>query len=124
VGVKFTRRLWPPVTHVIDGDVDDARYFLVQDLIYGQQVRRVGFVQGVGAAPHAKPRYNAEGDPYFTDGLRTVLFLSDSLIPMAEIELLDWELPPALKPYWQQPPFLEPDPHQGAATPVANRLPG
>jgi LssY C-terminus len=43
VGVKFTRRLWPPVTHVIDGDVDDARYYLVQDLIYGRQVRRSRF---------------------------------------------------------------------------------
>jgi hypothetical protein len=37
-----------------------------------------------GAAPHATPRYNAEGDPYFTDGLRAVLFLSDSLIPMSD----------------------------------------
>jgi LssY C-terminus len=122
VGVKFTRGLWPPVTHVIDGDVDDARYYLVQDLIYGQQVRRVGFVEGVGAASQEKPRYNAEGDPYFTDGLRTVLFLSDSLIPMSEIELLDWQLPPALKPYWQLPPAMKPHRHHGQVTPVAKSL--
>jgi LssY C-terminus len=107
---------------VIDGDVDDARYYLVQDLIYGQQVRRVGFVEGVGAASQEKPRYNAEGDPYFTDGLRTVLFLSDSLIPMSEIELLDWQLPPALKPYWQLPPAMKPHRHHGQVTPVAKSL--
>jgi LssY C-terminus len=112
VGVKLTGRVWPPITHVIDGDVDDARSYFIQDLIYGQQVRRVGFVEGVGAASYEAPRYNAEGDPYFTDGLRVVLFLSDSLVPMSEIELLDWQLPPAMKPYR----------NDGEVTPVAKSL--
>ena len=38
-------------THVIGPDVDDARYYLVEDLIYGGRVRRIGFVDGVGRHP-------------------------------------------------------------------------
>jgi LssY C-terminus len=122
IGVKLTGRVWPPVTHVIDGDVDDARSYLVEDLIYGRQVRRVGFAKGVGAASYEAPRSNAEGDPYFTDGLRTVVFLSNTLIPMSEIELLDWELPPAMKSYWQLPPVVKPDRRHGVVTPVAKSV--
>jgi LssY C-terminus len=108
--VGLARGHWPPITHVVDGDVDDARYYLVQDLIYGEQVQRVGFVEGVGAASSEAPRYNAEGDPYFTDGLRTVLFLSESLVSMSDIELLDWQLPSVMEPYR----------HGDAGTPAVN----
>jgi LssY C-terminus len=97
VGVKFSGRVWPPTTHVIDPDVDDARFYLMQDLLYGGQVERIGFVGGVGPAPLASPRLNAEGDPYFTDGLRAVVFLSDDFVPFPDIELLHWELPPFIK---------------------------
>jgi LssY C-terminus len=97
VGVKLSGRVWPPTTHVIDPDVDDARFYLLQDLLYGGQVRRVGFVDGVGPAPLASPRLNAEEDPYFTDGLRAVVFLSDEFVPFADIELLDWELPEVMQ---------------------------
>jgi hypothetical protein len=99
VGVKLSGRVWPPTTHVIDPDVDDARFYLVQDLLYGGQVRRIGFVGGVGPAPLASPRLNAEGDPYFTDGLRAVVFLSDDFVPFPDIELLDWELPRFIQPF-------------------------
>jgi hypothetical protein len=97
VGVKFSGRVWPPTTHVIDPDVDDARFYLMQDLLYGGQVERIGFVGGVGPAPLASPRLNAEGDPYFTDGLRAVVFLSDDFVPFPDIKLLHWELPPFIK---------------------------
>jgi LssY C-terminus len=99
VGIKLSGRVWPPTTHVIDPDVDDARSYLLQDLLYGGQVERVGFVDGVGAAPLTEPRLNAEGDPYFTDGLRAVVFLSDDFVPFSEIELLDWELPPFMQSF-------------------------
>jgi hypothetical protein len=41
---------------------------------------------------------------------------------MSEIELLEWQLPPALKPYWQLPPLLKPDRHQGVVAQVAKSL--
>jgi hypothetical protein len=40
------------------------------------------------------PRYNYTLDPYFTDGLRVVLFLTDTPVAYDEIKWLDWELPP------------------------------
>ena len=39
-------------------------------------MERFGFVEGVGAAPPEKPRFNYTGDPYETDGLRAVLWLT------------------------------------------------
>ena len=99
VGVELTGHLWPLTTHVIGPDVDDTRYYLVEDLIYGARVRRIGFVDGVGQASLKSPRHNAEGDPYFTDGLRAVLFLSEDAVPFSEVELLDWQLPTFMKPF-------------------------
>jgi hypothetical protein len=99
VGVEFAGQLWPLTTHVIGPDVDDARYYLVEDLLYGGRVRRIGFVDGVGGASLKSPRHNAESDPYFTDGLRAVLFLSDEAVPFSEVELLDWQLPTFMEPF-------------------------
>jgi hypothetical protein len=91
IGVRFTLRAWPPVTHKIDPDVDEARSALVQDLLYSQGLARVGFVGGVGEAPPPEPRRNLTGDPYFTDGLRAVLILSRRPSSLSEIEVFDWE---------------------------------
>jgi hypothetical protein len=99
VGVKLTGHLWPPTTHVISPDIDDSRYYLVEDLLYGGQVRRIGFVDGVGEASLSAPRQNAENDPYFTDGLRAVLFMADDAVPFSEVELLNWQLPPFMQPF-------------------------
>jgi len=99
VGVKLTGHLWPLTTHLIGPDIDDARYYLVEDLLYGGRVRRIGFVDGVGGASLVSPRHNAWGDRYFTDGLRAVLFLSDEAVPFPEVELLDWQLPTFMKPF-------------------------
>jgi hypothetical protein len=41
---------------------------------------------------------------------------------MSEIELLDWQLPPAVKPYWQLPPAMKPHRRDGEVTPVAKSL--
>jgi LssY C-terminus len=99
VGVELTGHLWPLTTHVVGPDVDDARYYLVEDLIYGGRVARLGFVDGVGEASLRSPRHNAWGDPYFTDGLRAVLFLSDEPVPFSDLVLLDWQLPTFMKPF-------------------------
>ena len=59
-------------------------------------MERVGFVSGVGASSPAHARRNLTGDPYFTDGLRLVVFFgSEPRSPLA-VEFLPWERPPAL----------------------------
>jgi hypothetical protein len=77
-GVKFSGRVWPPTTHVIDPDVDEARFFLLQNLVANGRVERLAFAAGAPAAPSSAPARNAEEDPYFSDGRRAVFFLPES----------------------------------------------
>jgi len=98
-GIKLSGRFWPPTTHVIDPAVDEARFFIEQDLLYSQRVAKIGLVEGVGAAPAEAPRFNAEDDPYFTDGFRAVFFLDRKPRSIEELKVLDWALPDALEPF-------------------------
>ena len=61
------------------------------DLMYSQSVERFGYVSGVVAAPVEAPRGNLTDDPYVTDGLRLVMFLTDEEIPKERAEYLPWE---------------------------------
>jgi hypothetical protein len=93
IGVRFTRKTI--TTHKIDPDVDEARNYLLQDLWYSQVLAQYSYVAGVGAAEYSEPRGNLTGDPYFTDGLRIVMWLSGDPLDMEEVEFVDWEMPPA-----------------------------
>lgn len=95
IGVRVILGI-PPTTHKIDPDTDEARNGLTQDLAYSQALARFGFVKGVGAAPRDEPRGNLTGDPFFTDGLRVVLFFENRPTTLGDIELLDWERPPGM----------------------------
>jgi hypothetical protein len=97
IGVRFTTKTWPPVTHKIDPDIDEARHAIIEDLLFSQTLAKVGFVKGVGRATPYRPRQNLTGDPYFTDGLRTVLILDKGPISMNQILELDWEHPRSFK---------------------------
>src|SRR5262249_55492940 len=78
IGVRFTLRTWNLTTHKIDPNVDDARDYVVDDLLHHGRVAQMGYVVGVGASPQTNPRRNLTGDTYFTDGLRAVVLFSDS----------------------------------------------
>ena len=93
IGVRFTTKAWPPVTHKIDPDIDEARHALIEDLLFSQKLAKVGHVKGVGLATPSKPRTNLTGDPDFTDGLRTVLVLEPGPIALDQVRSLDWEHP-------------------------------
>ena len=92
IGVRFTQKTI--VTHKIDPDVDETRAYLIQDLWYSQGLAKFGYVKGVGAAPITEPQANLNGDPYFTDGLRAVLWVSSNPIDFEEVEFVEWEIPP------------------------------
>ena len=91
IGVRFTLKTWPPVTHKIDPDIDEAMYALMEDLVYSQQLAKIGWVKGVGVTTRSKPRHNLTGDPYFTAGLRAVLMFDRRPYSFEEIQLFDWE---------------------------------
>lgn len=78
IGVRFTLRTWNLTTHKIDPDVDDARDYLLDDLLEASRVSQVGYVSGVGLAESSAPRHNLTGDPYYTDGLRAVAVFSEA----------------------------------------------
>jgi hypothetical protein len=87
IGVRFTMKTI--TTHKIDANVDETREFLVEDLFYAQALSGIGYVAGVGEAPYDEPRGNLTGDPYFTDGLRVVMWVSGSPVDLSEIEVIE-----------------------------------
>jgi hypothetical protein len=94
IGVRFTTSAWNLTTHATDPDVDAERWYLAQDLASVNALRKYGLVAGVGVSTLRKPRVNAGGDPYFTDGLRAVLFIASEPVPITDIEWLDWREEP------------------------------
>ena len=92
IGVRLTIKTI--TTHKIDPDVDAARWYLMQDMFYSQSLRRFAFASGVGAATRESPRVNFTGDPYWTDGLRLVMWLSKEPVSYQKVENERWEMPP------------------------------
>jgi len=81
------------VGHEVDPDVDEARNYLVQDMLRSQKLTRFGWVRGVGAAPPSDPHHMEDGTPFFTDGLRAVMMFGTTKTPLDQIRPLDWEKP-------------------------------
>ena len=94
IGVRSTSHTWHLTTHKIAPDVDETRDYLVSDLILSQALARIGWVKGVGAVSANAPRHNLTGDPYYTDGLRVVLVLSNNPVTANQVEQLGWETTP------------------------------
>jgi hypothetical protein len=99
IGVKLTLRTGFLVTHAIDPDVDNDRWYLIQNLADAEAVAKLGHVRGVGEAPPDDPRYNLGGDPYYTDGLRAVMVCTELPVNFSEAEFFDWEFPPDSEDY-------------------------
>jgi hypothetical protein len=91
IGVRLSRKTL--VTHKIDPDVDEARTYLAFDLLASRYLGMIGHTTGVGASSRESPAQNYTRDPYFTDGLRVVLFTSETERSLDEIDRLDWESP-------------------------------
>ena len=93
IGVKLTTKSWYLTTHRISPYVDQDRDYLLQDLLMSGFVDRFGYVKGVGISDGDRPRTNLTDDPYFTDGLRLVVFLgAEPHLPTA-ITPLGWDMP-------------------------------
>jgi hypothetical protein len=93
IGVKFSKRTI--TTHAIDPDVDDTRDGLVGDMAYSNALHSVGYVHGSQRSTRAETYYNLTPDPYFSDGLRAVMFFGERPHALDDVELLDWGLFPS-----------------------------
>jgi hypothetical protein len=87
IGVRFTLKTWNLTTHKIDPDVDDARDYVLDDLMEAGRVSHVAYVKGAPISEEASPNRNLTGDPYVTDGLRVVAIFSASRTPAV---FLNW----------------------------------
>ncbi len=97
IGVRFTTKTWNLTTHKIDPEVDEARNYLIEDLLYSGGLTKLGWLKGVGPADRSSPRENLTGDPYYTDGYRAVLMFDGTHADLDELELFPWEHPIAEK---------------------------
>lgn len=77
IGVRFTTQVWNLTTHRVDPNVDESRDYVVEDLLRAERVDAVAYVDGVGQCSPDQPKHNLTGDPYFTDGKRAVIALSN-----------------------------------------------
>ena len=93
IGTKLTTQSWSFTTHRISPEVDQDRYYLLQDLLLTGEAYRFGFARGVGLSSPANPRTNLGDDPYVTDGLRVVVFLAPPRYDTDKVEFMDWERP-------------------------------
>jgi hypothetical protein len=101
IGVKLSSKTL--VTHKIDPIIDESRMALLLDAAASQSMERLAFVKGVGVSSYSSPRTNYTLDPYYTDGLRLVLFLSEEFIALDHIGWVDWEIPPGPDAYLGKP---------------------
>jgi hypothetical protein len=92
IGVKLSSKT--VVTHRVDPIIDESRFSLLMDTAASQSLERIGFVKGVGVSTPAAPRRNYTLDPYYTDGLRLVVFLSRDSVSLGKIGRVKWERPP------------------------------
>ena len=78
IGVRFTTKTWNLTTHRVDPDVDEARDYVIEDLLKAERIEAAGYVEAGPGCDSEHPRRNLTGDPYFTDGKRTVILLSEA----------------------------------------------
>ncbi len=78
IGVRFTTKTWNLTTHRVDPDVDEARDYVIEDLLKAERIEAAGYVDAADPCDARHPRHNLTGDPYFTDGKRAVILLSPS----------------------------------------------
>ena len=89
IGVRVTFRTWNMTTHNADPRPDGARDDVIAGLLGTELARAVGYVASEAGATDSLPRHNLTGDPYFTDGYRGVVVVSDST---TSVRFFEWDL--------------------------------
>jgi hypothetical protein len=90
IGVFWTTRTWNLTSHAIDSEVDEARSYILENLAAARSVQAFGHIRGVGETTREDPKENLLGTPWWTDGDRVVLLLSEKPVPLEQVDLLPW----------------------------------
>lgn len=75
----------------LDPDVDDGRNFLLQNLWYAHTLEAFAYSDTVPAVPMDQPALDFNGTPYFTDGMRVVLWVSGEPVALEDVQSLMWQ---------------------------------
>ena len=90
IGTYLTIKTPWLTAHAIDPDLDEARSYLVQDLVFSRGVRKFGYVKGAEPSTREKPRWNLMEQPWWSDGRRAVFIFGSEPTTLDEVELLPW----------------------------------
>ena len=74
-----------------DPDVDDGRNFLLQNLWYSQSLQEVAFTTTGKVVPMENPVMDFNNNPFFTDGVRIVMWLSGEPVGLLEVGRVVWD---------------------------------
>lgn len=94
IGIKLTTHTPSLTTHKIDPDIDEARTAFIEDMLFSQGLKTLGFVKGVGLSTKESAHQNLTGDHYVTDGLRAVLEFGRRPSNVEDVRFFDWAVPP------------------------------
>jgi hypothetical protein len=75
----------------LDPDVDDARSFLLQNIWYSQGLQSFAWSSAGKPISVDQPGTDFNGNPFFTDGFRAVLWFSGMPYSLLETKRLDWD---------------------------------
>jgi hypothetical protein len=78
----------------MDPDVDDGRSYLLQNLWYAQALKAFARSQTGKLVPKGAPVLNFRNNPYFTDGYRFIMWLSDKPVALDDIQLINLDESP------------------------------
>lgn len=74
-----------------DPDVDDGRNFLLQNLWYSQSLSALAFSRSGKVVPLENPEVDFNNNPFFSDGIRIVMWLSGEPVSLLETRKLQWD---------------------------------
>ena len=74
----------------LDPDVDDARGFLLQNIWYSQGLQALAWSNTGKSISIDQPATDFNGNPFFTDGSRAVLWFSGEPYSLLDTVLLNW----------------------------------
>jgi hypothetical protein len=76
----------------IDPDVNEGRNYLLQNIWYSQSLLAFAFVAGGADVPSETPRLDFNGQPWFSDPYRLVLWVSGEPVSLRVAKDLKWDL--------------------------------
>jgi LssY-like putative type I secretion system component LssY len=90
IGSYFTWKTQWKTAHAIDPDIDEARNYLIQDMMFSQALKQVGLIHGsIVPASREDPHTNFMGQPWWTNGGRTVFIFDEEVTSLDDLEEFD-----------------------------------